>query len=108
MYTTDGKDFPKSYEMVLNWSWPSQRAVQKKKTINDSSFFYPPQTLGVELATKVVYIPDTNDAVELQLCDSSGQSFYADNIGKYVSLILQGLSFYRWTSLSKQRRNRYG
>jgi len=69
---------------------------RKKKRLTTFLFFYSsPQTLGVELATKVVYIPDTNDAVELQLCDSSGQSFYADNIGKYVSLILQGLSFYR-------------
>ncbi|XP_034241881.1 intraflagellar transport protein 27 homolog [Thrips palmi] len=54
-FLTDGRDYPKNYEM----------------------------TFGVELSTKMVPIPDTNDAVELLIYDSAGLPFYEPLLSKY-------------------------
>ncbi|KAK3927827.1 Intraflagellar transport protein 27-like protein [Frankliniella fusca] len=54
-FLTDGREYPKNYEM----------------------------TFGVDLFTKMVPIPDTNDAVELFIYDSSGQPYYEQLLPKY-------------------------
>ncbi|XP_069172610.1 intraflagellar transport protein 27 homolog isoform X2 [Procambarus clarkii] len=48
MFMSDGNQFPKNYNM----------------------------TLGVEIVTKVINVPDTNSSVELYLYDCSGKEFY--------------------------------
>lgn len=40
-------------------------------------------TFGVDLSTKMVPIPDTNDIVELFIYDSSGQPYYEQLLSKY-------------------------
>ncbi|XP_046855843.1 intraflagellar transport protein 27 homolog [Xenia sp. Carnegie-2017] len=51
-FCSDGTQFPKNYTM----------------------------TLGVDLLTKLVKIPETNDSVELYLFDSCGQEIYSEMI----------------------------
>lgn len=49
------------------------------------SICYILQTCGTELHVKKVSVPDTNDAVEIFIYDSSGQDIYSNYLPKYVS-----------------------
>ncbi|KAK2166846.1 hypothetical protein LSH36_34g00049 [Paralvinella palmiformis] len=55
VFHSDGSHFPKSYLM----------------------------TVGVELCTKTVNVPETNDAVELFIYDSAGKELFYDHVQKH-------------------------
>ncbi len=86
MFQSNGKSFPKNYVMVPFFPSCKTGCVLINipvfcylfiLNVLSRSFLQNWQTSGVDLAVKVVNIPDTDTAVELYLYDTSGADLYS-------------------------------
>jgi len=71
-------------KLVVVGDWAVGKTALVQQFLNAGAAFPKSysMTLGAEVASKLVHIPDTSDAVELLILDCSGREVYADHIAR--------------------------